>query len=75
MGYGVGGPLVVERNCEATFEVANSRVAAFTLRMLYTCPRLYKGPPVAAWYRDANSDDLQMSVEMVEPRAAYQLGV
>jgi len=32
MGYGFGAPLLVERNCEATFEVANSRVAAFTLR-------------------------------------------
>jgi hypothetical protein len=53
----------------------DNAVAAFTLRMLYTCPRLYKGPPVAAWVRDAQTDDLQVSVEMVEPRATYIAGL
>jgi hypothetical protein len=53
----------------------DNSVAAFTLRMLYTCPRLYLGPPVVAWLRDANTDDVQISVEMVEPKATYQLGV
>jgi hypothetical protein len=53
----------------------DNAVAAFTLRMLYACPRLYLGPPVVAWYRDANSDDIQMSVEMVEPRATYVAGL
>lgn len=31
-GAGFGAPLLVERGCEATFEVADSRVAGFTLR-------------------------------------------
>jgi hypothetical protein len=30
--YGFGGPMLVERGCEATFEVAQERVAGFTLR-------------------------------------------
>lgn len=46
-----------------------------TIRHLYTCPWVYKGPPIVAWVVDAQSDDLKLSVEMVEPRAAYQLGV
>jgi hypothetical protein len=49
--------------------------AAFTLRMLYTCPRIVKGPVVAAWVVDAQADDIKMSVEMVEPRATYVAGV
>ena len=31
-GYGYAGPVAVERNCEATFEVAGNRVEGFTLR-------------------------------------------
>lgn len=31
-GFGFGAPLLVERGCEATFEVAGDRVAGFTLR-------------------------------------------
>jgi hypothetical protein len=47
----------------------------FTLRNLYTCPRLYKGPPVVAWVVDAQTDDLKISVEMVEPHAQSLVGI
>ena len=47
----------------------------FTLRHLYTCPRLVAGPPVAAWIRDAQTDDLMISVDRTVPHAASALGV
>jgi hypothetical protein len=57
-------------------ETKVNTMSAFTLRHLYACPWLYKGPWIAAWYVDGSqTDDLKISVEMVEPRATYQLGV
>lgn len=49
--------------------------STFTLRTLYTCPRLYVGPPVAAWVVDAQTDDLKFSVDRTVPHAASGLGV
>jgi hypothetical protein len=55
--------------------LVNTGGTAFTLRNLITCPRLISGPPVVAWVRDAQVDDLIISVDRTEPHAAYQLGV
>ena len=49
--------------------------ATFTLRQLFTCPRLFIGPPVAAWVRDAQTDDLIISVDRTTPHAATLAGV
>lgn len=53
----------------------DSALAAFTLRYLYACPR-FTGPFIAAWVVDgAQTDDLKVSAEMVEPKATYLMGV
>ena len=49
--------------------------AAFTIRTLYTCPRVYVGPPIVAWVVDAQTDDLKISVDHTVPRAAGVAGV
>lgn len=49
--------------------------AAFNLRNLYTTAWLYRGPFVAAWVSDANTDDLKISVDRTTPQAAYVAGV
>jgi hypothetical protein len=49
--------------------------ATFTLRHLVTCPRLVSGPLIAAWARDAQTDDLILSVDRTVPHATYMLGV
>lgn len=43
---------------------------------LFTCPRLYLGPTVVAWYIDAlQPDELRISVDVTEPRATYVAGL
>jgi hypothetical protein len=50
--------------------------STFTLRHLYTAPRFSGLQFLAAWVVDgAQTDDLKVSAEMVEPHATYQLGV
>jgi hypothetical protein len=49
--------------------------ATFTLRHLITCPRLVSGPPIAAWVRDAQTDDLIISVDRTMPEAGFLLGI
>jgi hypothetical protein len=38
-------------------------------------PWRYQGPAVVAFHKNRTIDELYLSVDMVEPRAAYQLGV
>jgi hypothetical protein len=48
----------------------------FTLRQLFSCPRVYSGPAVAAWVIDgAQNDALKISVDRTAPRATSLVGI
>jgi hypothetical protein len=49
---------------------------AFTLRHLYACPRFQNGASIVAWVSDGpQTDDLNISVDITQPRATFLLGV
>jgi hypothetical protein len=44
-------------------------------RTLYTCPRIYKGPPIAVFQGGISTRDLYASVDRTHTRARFELGV